>query len=108
MRNDQSTPVPDRSDEGPMTHELKTWPGYFAAILDGRKKFEARVNDRVFREGDTLLLVEYNPLTKERTGRSLRRKVGYTVHVVDRMPDPEAVREHGITVMTLLDEGGST
>lgn len=85
------------------THELKTWPGYFQKIVDGRKSFEARVNDRVFCEGDTVVLREWNPDTKAYTGRALTKRVGYVAHQVDRLPAPEVVREHGISVFALLD-----
>jgi hypothetical protein len=43
------------------THYLKTWPGPFAAVLDGSKRFEFRRNDRDFRVGDVLSLQEYDP-----------------------------------------------
>lgn len=44
------------------THELKTWPEYFSAIVSGRKKFEIRDGrDRMFRIGDELVLREYDP-----------------------------------------------
>ena len=39
---------PSEDGEGVKTHYLKTWPEPFAAILDGRKMFEVRVNDRGF------------------------------------------------------------
>ena len=32
-----------------MTHELKTWPGYFEEIFMGHKTFEIRKNDRNFK-----------------------------------------------------------
>lgn len=41
-------------------HHLKTLDIYFDAIKDGRKKFEARLNDRAFQTGDTLRLVRIN------------------------------------------------
>lgn len=53
------------------THELKTWPAFFAAIRDGDKTFEVRLNDRGFQRGDVLRLREWRPVTDE--GRS-----GYT------------------------------
>lgn len=90
-------------DETSQVHELKTWPGYFQKIVDGRKNFEARVNDRVFMEGDTVVLREWDPDSKQYTGRTLTKRVGYVAHKVDRLPPPEVVREHGISVFALLD-----
>jgi len=42
-------------------HILKCWPGPFAAVLDGSKRFEYRVDDRGYRVGDILHLREYVP-----------------------------------------------
>lgn len=42
-------------------HELKTWPAYFEAILNGSKKVELRKDDRGSQVGDTLLLREWIP-----------------------------------------------
>jgi hypothetical protein len=50
-------------------HELKTWPQYFQQVIDGVKTFEYRFNDRDFREGDDLLLLEYDPIKKTYSGR---------------------------------------
>jgi hypothetical protein len=52
-------------------HELKTWPCYFGPVLDCRKHFEIRENDRDFKVGDLLHLREWIPETQEYTGRSL-------------------------------------
>lgn len=59
------------------THELKTWPEFFSAVMRGRKKFEVRKNDRNFQEGDQLLLREYDPETKQYLGSQLVVDVGY-------------------------------
>lgn len=53
-------------------HVLKCWPKFFKAIVSGEKTFELRKNDRDFRVEDTLLLMEYDPETKEYTGEQVR------------------------------------
>lgn len=58
-----------------MKHDLKTWPEFFEAMLSGEKTFELRKDDRGFVTGDILLLREWNPATKEYSGRELTRKV---------------------------------
>ena len=60
-----------------MRHELKTWPEYYQAVLDKKKTFEIRKNDRNFQVGDHLCLQEWNPETKDYTGRWLIREVTY-------------------------------
>lgn len=50
-------------------HELKEWPEYYAMVIDGRKRFEWRVNDRGFETGDLLLLREWEPTKEQYTGR---------------------------------------
>ncbi|MHC5307558.1 DUF3850 domain-containing protein [Bartonella sp. LJL80] len=42
------------------THELKTLPCYFDAVMDGRKNFEVRLNDRAFQTGDLVKLLKMN------------------------------------------------
>lgn len=42
-------------------HVLKCWPSAYAAVADGRKRFEYRRNDRDFAVGDLLLLMEWDP-----------------------------------------------
>lgn len=42
-------------------HSLKIWPEPFEAIIDGRKRFEFRQDDRGFAVGDTLRLSEWDP-----------------------------------------------
>lgn len=62
--------------EEPRAHELKTWPGPFAAILDGRKTYEIRKADRDFQVGDRLVLNEWHPLHGY-TGRGTDRVISY-------------------------------
>lgn len=57
------------------THELKIWPVYFEPLIDGRRSFEVRRNDRGFKEGDALHLREWAP--EGFTGREVRRRIIY-------------------------------
>ena len=66
-----------------MTHEKKVWPEYFQKILDGEKTFEVRLADWECHEGDILILKEWDPKTKDFTGRSLEKKVTYIVKTKD-------------------------
>lgn len=42
-----------------MIHHLKTLPDYFQAVVDERKPFEIRENDRNFKIGDLVILEEF-------------------------------------------------
>ena len=42
-----------------MTHHLKIKPKYFQAVIDGKKPFEIRYNDRNFKQGDRVIFEEY-------------------------------------------------
>ena len=44
-----------------MTHELKILPQFYRAVLEGRKTFEVRKNDRHYCVGDFISLAEYDP-----------------------------------------------
>lgn len=55
--------------------EKKILPEYFNAIADGKKKYELRLNDFNIKEGDTLILKEIDPKTKQFTGRSISKQV---------------------------------
>lgn len=59
------------------SHDLKTYPFYFNAVLVGMKKFEVRKNDRDFKIGDFLYLKEFDPKSKSFTGRSSTHQIIY-------------------------------
>ena len=61
-------------------HLLKTWPPYFREVKANRKTFELRRNDRDFRQGDILVLVEFDPETGTESGDIETRRAGYILH----------------------------
>ena len=76
---------------------MKTWPEPFIAILDGRKRFEIRRNDRGFMVGDLLILQEWDPALAVEA-RSNHRAY----------PEKEAFTRRDITVVvTYVAPGGS-
>jgi hypothetical protein len=58
-------------------HVLKTWPEHFADLENaaGRKTFELRRDDRQFKSGDLLALVEFEPLSASYSGQIAYREV---------------------------------
>jgi hypothetical protein len=58
-------------------HILKSWIGLFEPIFLGEKTHELRVMDRDYKVGDKCLLREYNPTTKDYTGREIAVEITY-------------------------------
>jgi len=58
-----------------MNIEKKLWPENFEKIESGEKDFELRLADFEISEGDNLILKEFNPKTKEYTGRIMTKLV---------------------------------
>lgn len=74
-----------------MDHELKTWPSPFQAVLDGKKTYEFRRNDRNFMVGDRLWLREWDNVGETYTGRSAVCVVSYMTDGVFGVPEGFAV-----------------
>lgn len=81
----------------------KIWPEYFNAVASGKKKFELRLNDFEVHEGDTLVLEEWDPKTKEYTGRKIEKKVTFVLRFkTDELFWPEKeVKEKGLQILSL-------
>ena len=81
----------------------KIWPGYFDDIVSGKKKYELRLDDFEVNEGDSLLLKEWDPETREYTGREVQKKVTYVGKFkIDKLFWPEKdIKEKGIQVISL-------
>jgi ASC-1-like (ASCH) protein len=83
-----------------MRHEKKVWPEYFQAILDGKKNFELRLADRKCEEGDTLVLQERDPTTKNYTGRTIEKEVTYVRRTKDfSFFSPENIEKYGYQII---------
>jgi hypothetical protein len=97
-----SPPLPQQGGEqiarpsrGPMTHSLKTDPIVFQAVFDGSKTHEIRLNDRDFRVGDTLNLIETESsgdamragARLKYTGRAVEKRVSHVLSGYGLHPD---------------------
>jgi hypothetical protein len=63
----------------PKIHKIKCHPPYFQDMIDGKAKFDVRVNDRDYKKDDLLLEQEWDPETGQYTGRDRAFNV---VHVL--------------------------
>lgn len=80
----------------------KAWPKIFEDVLSGKKKFDLRLADFDIKEGDILILEEWNPETKEYTGRKLEKKAGYILKFdLDKFGQKKEVEEKGLYVIQL-------
>ncbi len=90
-----------------MKIDKKVWPEYFQLIIDGKKTFELRLNDFDISEGDTLVLKEWDPSTKDYTGRILEKKVGFVgrwkIDELTKFWPREDINEKGLQVISLKD-----
>lgn len=71
-----------------MEHKLKILSKYYEAILQGKKTFEVRKDDRQFSEGDTLLLQEcVTPYGCGYTGREMTVEATYILRDSEYVKD---------------------
>ena len=61
-------------------HELKTWPDPFQAAWIGDKTYEVRVNDRGFKTGDDIVLIEWDPRDNVYSGRNIIGTIRHITH----------------------------
>ncbi len=83
----------------------KVLPEYFQDILDGKKKYELRLNDFDIEPGDTLVLEEYtsaDPETRKATGRALEKEVTYLrkFKLQDLWWSEKDIKEKGIQIIS--------
>jgi len=80
----------------------KIWPEYFELVSSGKKKFELRANDFDIKEGDTIILEEWDPKTKQYTGKSIEKKVSYILKFnLDDFDQKQQIIENGLLVIQI-------
>jgi len=80
----------------------KAWPEWFEAVVSGKKQYDLRLNDFEVQEGDALVLEEWDPKTKQYTGRSIEKKVSYVGKFkIDDLFWPEnEIKEKGLQIIS--------
>ncbi|MDO8471978.1 MAG: DUF3850 domain-containing protein [bacterium] len=86
-----------------MTIEKKIKREFFEAIVAGKKKYELRLGDWECHEGDILRLREWDPDTKDYTGREVEKRVGYvkTFKLDELFWTKAEIEQHGLMVISL-------
>lgn len=85
-----------------MIIKKKIWPEYFDLVSSGKKKFELRPDEFEVNEGDTIILEEWDPKTKQYTGRSIEKKVGYVLKFkLNDFGQQELIKGKGLQVISL-------
>ncbi|HBQ1987750.1 Domain of Uncharacterised Function with PDB structure [Klebsiella pneumoniae] len=70
----------------PITHELKIFPEFFSAVCTGVKRAELRKNDRDYRVGDRLHLLETLRGSCHSTGEFINATITHIADVGEWMP----------------------
>lgn len=70
----------------PVTHDLKIYPEHFSAVCTGVKRAELRKNDRDYRAGDTLHLMETPRGSCHATGEFINVTLTHVADVSEWMP----------------------
>lgn len=86
------------SDHGanePKTHSIRIAAMYFDDVASGKKNFELRKNDRGYKEGDVLDMMEFRD--GRNTGRSIKAKVTYMLEDYTGLEEGYCIM--GITVI---------
>lgn len=86
--------------------EKKVWPEYFELIDQGKKNFELRLADFDCKEGDELLLKEWDPQKREYTGREMVKKVTCVLKMKDVPPffTKEEIDQYGYQIISFRPE----
>lgn len=87
---------------GYMEIKKKTWPKEFEMVKSGEKRFDFRTADFDVKDGDVLILEEYNPEKKEYTGRKIEKKVNKVFKFnLDDFGQKKEIEEKGFYIIQL-------
>jgi len=79
------------------TIKKKIWPEYFELVKSGKKRFEVRLADFDIKEGDVLILEEWNPKTRQYTGRKIEKKNEYIIKLnINYFGQKEEIERSGL------------
>ncbi len=78
----------------------KAWPELFERVLCGQKKFDLRLAEFDIREGDILLLEEWDPEKEEYTGRKIQKEIKFVLKTKDlKFWNDDEINKKGFIVM---------
>lgn len=87
-----------------MIIKKKCWPELFEKVLSGKKNADVRLADFDAKEGDILVLEEYDNVKKEYTGRKIEKKIANLNKVnFTEFNSTEDIKKFGHWVMELED-----
>ena len=79
----------------------KAYTNLFEKVLSGEKKFDIRLADEEYKEGDILILKEINQ-NREFTGRELRKKITFVLRTKEcDFWKKEDIDKYGFAVLSL-------
>lgn len=90
----------DREENGQKTHSIRLAAMHFEDVASGKKTFELRKNDRGYKEGDILELMEFTD--GRNTGRSIKALVTYMLEEYTGLEDGYCIM--GIKVIPEVSE----
>lgn len=85
------------------TFEKKAWPDLFEKVKSGRKNFDLRLADFKCREGDILVLKEWDPKTNKFTGKILKKKIAFILKTKDceKFWSKKEIKKYGFQIFSL-------
>jgi ASC-1-like (ASCH) protein len=87
-----------------MEIKKKTWPEFFELVRQGKKEFDLRLADFDVNPGDTLVFQEFDPETKQFTGREIRKEIKNATKIdAGKMWSPEEMSRYGFYVIDVRD-----